>query len=102
MSATLQLTHKTIGVEVRRGTAVTGLIGGASASAGVPHVTGVRTKAGEVIMADLVVDMSGRRSALPDWLEDIGARRPGEELEDSGFVYYGRQTGPCRLWSGRP
>jgi hypothetical protein len=50
---------------------------------GVPHVTGVRTKTGESISADLVVDTSGRRSALPDWLEDIGARRPAEELEDS-------------------
>jgi len=37
-----------------------------------------------------VVDMSGRRSALPDWLSEIGARDPAEELEDSGFVYYGR------------
>jgi hypothetical protein len=34
--------------------------------------------------------LGGRRSALPGWLEEIGARRPGEELEDSGFVYYGR------------
>ena len=63
---------------------------GACALAGVPHVTGVRTKAGEVIAADLVVDMSGRRSALPDWLADIGARPPDEELEDVGFVYYQR------------
>jgi len=78
------------GVEVRRGTSVTGLVTGASALSGVPHVTGVRTKAGELILADLVVDTSGRRSALPDWLEDIGARRPAEELEESGFVYYGR------------
>jgi flavin-dependent dehydrogenase len=78
------------GVEVRRGTAVTGLVGGTSARSGVPHVTGVRTKAGESIPADLVVDTSGRRSALPDWLEDLGARRPAEELEDSGFLYYGR------------
>jgi flavin-dependent dehydrogenase len=37
-----------------------------------------------------VVDATGRRSALPDWLESAGARRPVEELEDSGFVYYGR------------
>jgi 2-polyprenyl-6-methoxyphenol hydroxylase-like FAD-dependent oxidoreductase len=80
----------TPGVEVRRGVAVAGLISGASAQAGVPHVTGVRTKDGESIAADLVVDMSGRRSALPDWLQNIGARRPGEELEDSGFLYYGR------------
>jgi 2-polyprenyl-6-methoxyphenol hydroxylase-like FAD-dependent oxidoreductase len=80
----------TPGVEVRRGTAVAGLSTGASAQAGVPHVTGVRTKAGESIPADLVVDMSGRRSALPGWLADIGARPPAEELEDCGFVYYGR------------
>ena len=78
------------GVEVRRGTAVAGLTSGASALTGVPHVTGVRTKAGESIAADLVVDMSGRRSALPDWLQEIGARRPREELEDSGFLYFGR------------
>ena len=78
------------GVRIRRGTAVTGLVSGASALAGSPHVTGVRTKAGEVITADLVVDMSGRRSALPGWLTDIGARPPVEELEDVGFVYYQR------------
>jgi 2-polyprenyl-6-methoxyphenol hydroxylase-like FAD-dependent oxidoreductase len=80
----------TRGVEVRRGTAVTGMVSGSSALPGVPHVTGVRTKDGESIPADLVVDMSGRRSALPGWLSEIGARDPAEELEDSGFVYYGR------------
>jgi 2-polyprenyl-6-methoxyphenol hydroxylase-like FAD-dependent oxidoreductase len=80
----------TPGVEIRRGVAVAGLISGASARTGVPHVTGVRTKDGESIAADLVVDMSGRRSALPDWLQNIGARRPSEELEDSAFFYYGR------------
>ncbi len=78
------------GVRIRRGTAVAGLVSGTAAQPGVPHLTGVRTRAGEVITADLVVDMSGRRSALPDWLADIGARRPAEELEDVGFVYYGR------------
>jgi 2-polyprenyl-6-methoxyphenol hydroxylase-like FAD-dependent oxidoreductase len=80
----------TRGVDVRRGTAVTGMVSGASALPGVPHVTGVWTKDGESIPADLVVDMSGRRSALPGWLSEIGARDPAEELEDSGFVYYGR------------
>lgn len=80
----------TPGVEVRRGVAVTGLISGVSTRPGVPHVTGVRTRDGESVPADLVVDMTGRRSALPDWLQDIGARRPVEELEDSGFVYFGR------------
>ena len=80
----------TPGVEIRRGVAVAGLTSGPSAQAGFPHVTGVRTKDGEEIPADLVVDASGRRSALPGWLEDIGARPPGEEIEDSGFIYFGR------------
>jgi 2-polyprenyl-6-methoxyphenol hydroxylase-like FAD-dependent oxidoreductase len=80
----------TPGVEIRRGVAVAGLTSGASAKAGVPQVTGVRTRDGECIPADLVVDMSGRRSALPGWLRDIGARHPSEELEDSGLVYFGR------------
>lgn len=78
------------GVDVRRATAVSGLLSGPSALTGVPHVTGVITRAGERIPADLVVDMSGRRSPLPAWLQSIGARPPDEELEDSGFVYYGR------------
>ncbi len=80
----------TPGLTVRRGVAVGGLVAGAQAIRGVPHVTGVRTAAGEEIPADLVVDATGRRSPLPQWLESAGARRPVEELEDSGFVYYGR------------
>jgi 2-polyprenyl-6-methoxyphenol hydroxylase-like FAD-dependent oxidoreductase len=78
------------GVTVRRGVAVGSLVAGAQAVRGVAHVTGVRTAAGEEIPADLVVDATGRRSPLPDWLESAGARRPAEELEDSGFVYFGR------------
>lgn len=52
--------------------AVAGLTSGDSAQAGVPQVSGVRAKDGQVVPADLVVDMTGRRSALPGWLEDIG------------------------------
>jgi 2-polyprenyl-6-methoxyphenol hydroxylase-like FAD-dependent oxidoreductase len=89
-AATAAVAQSTPGVEVRRGTAVAGLISGAAALSGVPQVTGVRTKAGESIPADLVVDMTGRRSGLPGWLAEIGARGPAEELEDCGFVYYGR------------
>jgi 2-polyprenyl-6-methoxyphenol hydroxylase-like FAD-dependent oxidoreductase len=80
----------TPGVTVRRGVAVEGLVTARPTRPGVPHVVGVRTEAGEEIAADLVVDMSGRRSALPRWLEEAGAPSPGEELEDSGFMYYGR------------
>ena len=75
---------------VRRGVSVVGLLTGPSATKGIPHVTGVRTIDGEQVFADLVVDAMGRRSKLPDWLEAIGARRPIEEAEDSGFIYYTR------------
>ena len=73
---------------VRRGAAVMGLLTGPSAAKGIPHVTGVRTMDGEEVSADLIVDAMGRRSKVPDWLEAIGARRPIEEAEDSGFIYY--------------
>ena len=80
----------TPGLTIRRGVGVAGLETGTPVADGIPHVRGVRTDAGELIAADLVVDGTGRRSALPSWLAAIGARRPVEELEDSGFVYYGR------------
>ena len=80
----------TPGITVHRGTAVQALLTGDSVVSGVPQVVGVVTDAGQEIRADLVVDASGRRSALPRLLADIGARAPVEELEDSGFMYYGR------------
>ena len=82
--------ERTPGLTVRRGTAVTGLLTGPSVMSAVPHVTGVRTEDGSEITADVVVDASGRRSALPSWLVALGARPPLEEAEDSGLVYYGR------------
>ncbi len=75
---------------IERGVAITGLLTGPSAAPGIPHVSGVRTTDGVEIRADLVVDAMGRRSKLPDWLGAIGARRPLEEAEESGFVYYTR------------
>ena len=75
---------------IRRGVPITGLSTGPSTAKGIPHVTGVRTANGEEVPADLVIDAMGRRSRLPDWLEAIGARRPIEEAEDSGFIYYSR------------
>jgi 2-polyprenyl-6-methoxyphenol hydroxylase-like FAD-dependent oxidoreductase len=71
------------GLTVRRGAVVTGLLTDGS---GVPHVTGVRLEGGEELSTDLVVDAGGRRSPLPGWLAEIGARPPAEEIEDSGFV----------------
>ena len=82
--------ESTPGVTVRRGAAVAGLLQGPDAAPGTPHVVGVVTEDGEELRADLVVDTTGRRSPLPRWLAGIGARPPEEEIEDSGFVYYGR------------
>lgn len=77
-------------VTLRRGAAVESLQTGPSDRRGVPHVTGVRLDSGEDVAADLVVDACGRRSALPKWLAAIGAAPVVEEMEDSGFVYFGR------------
>ncbi|HZT65830.1 MAG TPA: FAD-dependent oxidoreductase [Acidimicrobiales bacterium] len=89
-AALASVAPSTPGLGVRRGVAVSGLVTGPSARPGVAHVVGVRTDAGEEIRADLVVDMMGRRSPLPRWLEEAGARPPVELLEDCGFMYYGR------------
>jgi 2-polyprenyl-6-methoxyphenol hydroxylase-like FAD-dependent oxidoreductase len=76
------------GVEVRRGTEVEALL--ARRANGTPHVTGVRTAAGDELHADLVVDAMGRRSRLPALLADHGAAPVHEEAEDLGFIYYTR------------
>jgi 2-polyprenyl-6-methoxyphenol hydroxylase-like FAD-dependent oxidoreductase len=76
------------GVEVRRGTAAQALL--ARRADGLPHVTGVRTTAGDELTADLVVDAMGRRSRLPALLADHGAGPVHEEAEDLGFIYYTR------------
>jgi flavin-dependent dehydrogenase len=77
------------GITVRRGVGVLGLVTGAPVN-GVPHVTGVRTDDGNELLADIVIDAGGRRSALPTLLTEIGAPSPIEERADCGFIYYGR------------
>lgn len=105
MEAAFALTAEGLdGIEIRRGVAVAGLIaedrdtgsgagsgdGSRDQAGGVPRIIGVRTDDGEDIRADLVVDVTGRRSPLPRWLEAVGGRPPGEDREDIGFTYYGR------------
>ena len=88
--AVASVAEATPGLRVRRGVGVEGLITGAQARKGIPHVVGVLTSGGEEVRADLVVDMSGRRSPLPRWLDQAGLPPLQEEIEDSGFMYYGR------------
>ena len=74
--AVASVAEETPGLDLRRGVAVQGLLTGPEAIDGVPHITGVRTSDGEELHADLVIDCSGRRSALPSWLDVLGARTP--------------------------
>ncbi|GAB3410048.1 alpha/beta fold hydrolase [Flindersiella endophytica] len=85
---------RTAGVGIHRGVRVTGLLT-EPGPGGLPHVTGVLVAGGSTVRADLVVDASGRRSAVAGMLEAAGARRPLEEREEAGFVYY------CRHFRGR-
>ena len=78
------------GIDVRRGVSVAGLLTGPSVVGGPPHVTGVRTTAGEELPADLVVDAMGRRTKLAEWLAAVGGDSPVTESEECGFVYHSR------------
>jgi 2-polyprenyl-6-methoxyphenol hydroxylase-like FAD-dependent oxidoreductase len=89
-TAVAEAAAETSGLTVRRGVAVAGLLTGDPEAPDAPHVVGVKTDGGDELRADLVIDGGGRRSPLPKWLAAIGARAPIEELEDSGFLYYGR------------
>lgn len=81
---------RTDGVTLRRGVPLAGLLTERECLAGVPHVHGVRTQAGEEIHADVVIDAMGRRSQMPSWLADIGASPGHEHSVDSGFAYFGQ------------
>jgi len=81
------------GIALKRGVKVTGLLtapaGQESAPGAPPHVTGVRTDSADV-PADVVVDASGRRSAIDDWLTAIGAAKTGFRQAECGIGYYSR------------
>ncbi|QFU87511.1 NAD(P)/FAD-dependent oxidoreductase [Amycolatopsis sp. YIM 10] len=70
---------------VRESAKVVGLAGDAD------QVTGVRVQVNpaqiETIDADFVVDATGRRSAAPAWLAELGLPEVEEEVVDSGLAY---------------
>jgi 2-polyprenyl-6-methoxyphenol hydroxylase-like FAD-dependent oxidoreductase len=77
-------------VELVGGAQVSGLL---AARTKPPAVAGLRYRAGNdehALYAHLIVDASGRRSAAPEWLAQVGARPPIEETRPSGIVYYTR------------
>ncbi|HUP87592.1 MAG TPA: tryptophan 7-halogenase [Acidimicrobiales bacterium] len=54
------------------------------------RVRGVRLEDGTELLADWVVDASGRRSPLPSWLAALGGPPLVEREEDTGIVYSSR------------
>lgn len=50
------------------------------------HETGISTEP-ETLLADLVVDASGRSSRLSRWLQDLGLEAPSETVVDSSAGY---------------
>jgi hypothetical protein len=74
-------------VRAVEGCAVQGLVADDNGA----DVRGVRIKTGhaadEIVMADLVVDASGRGSASPAWLESFGFAPPEEERIEIGIGY---------------
>lgn len=70
-------------VEVLSGVAAKGLL----TEGDGPRVVGLATSAGP-LEADLVVDCGGRRTPVPDWVEDAGGPRPGEESAEYRIAYW--------------
>lgn len=75
------------GLRIRRGESVQRL---ETEGAARPRIAGVVTDAGVTVGCDVLVDASGRRSALPDLLAAAGLPSPVEERADAGFVYLSR------------
>ena len=77
-------------VEVIRGERVVGLVTGAQAMDGVPHVVGIETETRGPMPADLVIDAMGRQSRLGEWIAAAGGVAPVDEAADCRFTYYTR------------
>jgi len=76
------------GVEVRGGVAADGIV--LNENGAVPTVVGVHTDAKEVVVADLVVDSTGRRSPLARWFGEVGLAAPPATTQECGFHYFSR------------
>ncbi|MFJ4878272.1 NAD(P)/FAD-dependent oxidoreductase [Streptomyces sp. NPDC088745] len=58
---------------------------------GVPHVHGVRLAEGGDLTGDVVLDATGRRSAVAAWLTAIGGDPPEETVQSCGFSYIAQE-----------
>ncbi|MFF5125355.1 FAD-dependent oxidoreductase [Streptomyces syringium] len=78
-------------ITFREGTRVTGLVGDATAVTGVRVETrGHPDDAPAPLPADLVVDATGRGSAVDHWLKELGCTPPPQEVIDPHLGYASR------------
>ena len=73
-------------IQVLCGRRATGLI---ASGRQVHHIHGVRTDQGDV-SADLVIDASGYRTRIGQWLSEIGASQPKVQRAECGIAYFSR------------
>lgn len=94
-------------VRLRTGIDVRGLI---AVPGPIPHIAGLRTATGD-IRTDLVIDAAGRRSPVPRWLVNMGARRAHREVQETRIAYFcrwyrlppgARDTEPLLLGASAP
>lgn len=57
---------------------------------GQRRIKGLITSDDQEFLFDHVIEASGRRSRILDWLEQAGVGRPHEESLESGIIYYSR------------
>jgi len=74
------------GIQAQGGVRATGLL---TRPGSPPRVVGCATTGGE-LAADLVVDATGRRSAIDSWLQAADARRSWTVQAECGLAYYSR------------
>ena len=79
-------------ITIKNTSRVIGLIAIKPSDTGSVRVTGIQTNHEGVttdVLADVVVDASGRSSKFPSWLKKFGAQ-PEEEVDDAKIVYYSK------------
>jgi 2-polyprenyl-6-methoxyphenol hydroxylase-like FAD-dependent oxidoreductase len=74
-------------IELRSGCRVTGL---ALSNGRRAHVAGAVLAGGETVVADLVVDASGRSGRTASWLAEVGLGPVAERSSGCGLLYYSR------------
>lgn len=65
------------------------------------RVTGVSLESGKSLLADLIVDATGRSSRTPQWLEEFGFKKPTEETVGIDLAYTSRLYKPPKKSSNQ-